>query len=166
MNGSVVQIPGWFLLVATILMLANTALFIALAFVSFQLWKTVSRVEPKVTQLVDKVNGELVPQVQGLVTRVDTIGSNIQGLTGSASHAINVVGGKTESMASALETLTNVGMKKAEKFAPLLGYVVMGLKVYQMIATVRAAAPKRKARVQKSPALPASAPQPVVENPS
>jgi len=132
-------IPVWFLVLATILLIANVALFCGLAFVSFQLWKMTQRLEPKVNKLGDQVNDDLVPQVKGLVARVDSIGSNLENLTGSARSTMGMVEGKAASVGSALETLTTAGLQKAEKFAPWVGYLMMGLRVYQTISTIRSA---------------------------
>lgn len=144
-------VPDWFLALSTVLLVVIMGMFIGLTFVMFQLWKAVQRLEPKVSKLVDQVNDDLVPQVKGLVTRVDAIGSNIQGLTGSASNTMGLVRSKTENVGSAIEHLASQGMQKVEKLAPILGYLTVGLRVYQMFMTMKSsresvpAKPKPKA---------------------
>lgn len=135
-------IPTWFLVLNTFLILVIIGLFIGLMMVSLALVKVVKQLEPKVNKLVDQVNEDVIPQVKGVVTKVDTISSNIQGLTGSASNAMGLVRGKVESVGSTMETLTNIGMQKAEKLGPWIGYLMVGVKVYEMIATVRNARAK------------------------
>lgn len=131
-------VPDWFLALSTVLLVVIMIMFVALTIVMFQLWKAVQRVEPKVAKLMDQVNDELVPQVKGLVTRVDAIGSNIQGFTGSASNTMGLVRSKTEHVGSVFEHFAESGMQKVEKLAPVIGYLTVGLKLYQMFATFRA----------------------------
>lgn len=150
-------VPDWFLVLATVLLVVILLMFAGLTVVMLQLYKAVQRLEPKVGKLMDQVNDELIPQVKGLVTRVDSIGSNIQGLTGSASNAMGLVRSKTESVGSAFEHLAETGMQKVEKLAPILGYLALGVRVYQMFVTVKStrdAASAKQASKAGNKALP------------
>lgn len=147
-------IPTWFLVLITILVMIILGLFVGLMLVSLSLVKIVKQLEPKVNKLVDQVNDDLIPQVKGVVSKVDAIGSNIQGLTGSASNTMGLVKSKTENVGSALEGLTAMGLKKAEKFAPFVGYIMMGLRVYQMFTAVRESRSRGAAKQTPAAALP------------
>lgn len=150
-------IPPWFLVLATVLIVIILGLFVGLMIVSLSLVKIVKELEPKVNKLIGHVNDDLIPQVQGVVTKVDAIGANIQGLTSSANNTMGLVRSKTEAVGSAIEGFTSGGMQKAEKFAPIMGYIMMGLRVYQTFSTVMAARAKENAQAETAKANAAKA---------
>ncbi len=129
-------IPGWFFGFALCLMFFNLIILGALVAAVFMLANTIRKFEPRMNKLADQMTDEVLPKISSLVAKVD-------GISDKASTAVGLIGSGVGSASTALGSFTATGLKKTERYAPLIGYLMLGLKIFQTIAAARTAMAKR-----------------------
>ncbi|MEQ1823189.1 MAG: hypothetical protein ABL949_11810 [Fimbriimonadaceae bacterium] len=132
-------IPGWFFGFALCLMFFNLIILGALVAAMFMLANTLRKLEPRINKLADQMSDEVLPKISSLAAKVE-------GISDKASTAVGLIGSGVGSASTALGTFTTSGLKKTEKYAPLLGYLMLGMKIFQAISAARSAMSKRKPR--------------------
>ena len=108
------EIPMWWLILSALFFATNAILVGALAFAMFKLGNVVMELKPKVEALVEKVDG--------VTTKVDSLTTTIQSTVSNVGHKAEGIAGSASSMA-----LTT--SKVFEKYAPILGIVLTGMKL-------------------------------------
>lgn len=132
-------IPGWFYGFALCLMFFNLIILAALVAAVFMLANTIRKFEPRMNKLADQMNDEVLPKISSLVSKVE-------GISDKANHAVGLIGSGVGNASTALGAFTQTGLKKTEKYAPLIGYLMLSLKVFQTIAAARSAMARSKSK--------------------
>ena len=129
------QIPTWWLVLSTIIFVANAILILALAVAVF-----------KVAALVQ----DLKPKIEGLVTKVDGITTRVDGLTASLQSTVQRVGQRAEGVSGAASSMAMTTSRVFEKYAPFLGIAIAGFKLFTSFQEYRAGHEKSDGKVQRS----------------
>lgn len=114
----------WWLVLSAIFFFTNALLVGALAYAVFKLGGAVAEMRPK---------------VEGLVETVDSVAKKVDGLATTLQATVKSVGDKASGVASSASIMANTTSKVFERFAPLLGIVLTGLKIFGSIQEYRAA---------------------------
>ncbi len=128
------EIPGWWLVVSLIFFGINALAFVAIGYVLFQLVKVVRALQPK---------------VEGLVTKVEGVTAKVDGLTTTLQTTVRNVGEKASGVAGSASAMASTTSKVFERYAPLLGIVLTGLKILGSINEYRSAHRKTAALPEK-----------------
>lgn len=127
------ELPNWTVVLLIVVLVANSLLIAALAFAIFKVGKLVL---------------ELKPKVEGLITKVDGVTTKVDQLTTTVQHTVSSLGAKAQGVTGAASSMANTTSKVFEKYAPILGIVMTGLKVLQTVNEYR--------KAHQKPALPAN----------
>jgi uncharacterized protein YoxC len=150
-------IPDWYLALSTVFMAIVALLFVGLCILIWNLTKAVKRIEPQVTNLLGQVNGEILPQVKGLVVKVNDLTENVNQLAGSAKGTVKTLGERADTVSAAIQALTGQSVAKVQGLAPYVGLAMTVMKLVQGYASTKKAldsgdrtpakvAPKRRRR--------------------
>lgn len=130
------EIPMWWLILSAVFFATNALLVLALAYAVFKLGKLV---------------GDMKPKVESLVTKVDSVTAKVDGLTTTLQNTVRNVGEKASGVAGSASMMASTTSKVFERYAPLLGIVLTGLKILGSVNEYRAST--------KKSALPADQPK-------
>jgi uncharacterized protein YoxC len=131
MNGAVTEIPTWWLILSGIFFALVALLFLVLCVLVGKLITVVSNLEPQVSSLIKKVD-ELVPAVKGLVEKVEDLTVKVEGIADSTKVTIDSVGGNARSIARAVDGIASAASQRFQQFAPLLGTLMAGMRIFNM----------------------------------
>src|SRR5580658_315497 len=121
------QIPDWWLIVTGVASIVFVLLIAALIYMVVALAKMVKELQQPVTQLVANVN-ELIPTVKSLVVKVEELTVKVEGIADSTRGTVDLVGDKTRNIVSAVETVSAVATQQLQRYMPLLGTVLTGVR--------------------------------------
>ena len=115
-------IPDWWLVVTGIAGVCIALFFVAMVVMLGMIIKLIKDMEPKIS---------------GLVTKVDTLVEKVDGIAASTKVTVDNVGGHAKGIATSVEHITAIAAANFARFAPVLGLLSTGFKVYGMIREVR-----------------------------
>src|SRR5579862_4501360 len=145
------QIPDWWLYLTGFASLMFVVLLVVLVLMVVQLIKQVRELQAPMTRLLADVHA-LVPEVRALVGKVDALTSKVDAIADSARGTVELVGSKTQGIVSSVDSISHVLSGKLQPYAPLIGAVMTGLKLFTAFRESRAKSSGPKVRV-KAPAL-------------
>jgi predicted PurR-regulated permease PerM len=154
MNSAVTEIPTWWLILSGIFFALVALLFLVLCMLVGKLITVVAKLEPQVSSLITKVD-ELVPAVKGLVEKVDHLTVKVEAVADSTKLTIDKVGGNARSIASAADTIVTAAAQRFQQFAPLLGTLMAGMRIFNMYREYKGHSHETKKVTVEVAALPA-----------
>lgn len=116
------EIPGWWLVFSLIFFGITALAFLGLMIAALMLVK---------------VANDLKPKVEGLVAKVEGVATKVDGLTVTVQNTVRNVGEKASGVAGSASAMASTTSKVFERYAPVLGIVLTGLKILGSINEYR-----------------------------
>jgi len=123
-------IPDWWLYLSGLFFVLNVVLFGALIYLAIELLKFQRSLQPKITELTDRVNN---------------ISKNVEEISTHLKETVTDVSGKAKHVAGSADTIASIASHQMERFAPVIGGLMTAYKLFQAIAAYRHAANEKKA---------------------
>jgi cell division protein FtsB len=142
------EIPMWWLILSGIFFAIVAVLFVVLCMLVGALIKVVLALQPQVSGLLTQVN-DLVPTVKNLVTKVEALTDKVDGIADSTRSTVDIVGARAKGIATSVDQISGLASQNFAKFAPILGTLMAGLRIFKMYQEYRSASnpePKGKAK--------------------
>lgn len=107
-------LPTWWVVLSGLFFLVNILFFAALTYALFRLLEIARGVEPKVAQVL---------------TRVDSIGGKLDDLTATVKDVAEKVGRRAEGVATSASTISHVAADQVTRYGPILAAAATAAKV-------------------------------------
>ncbi len=123
-------IPEWWLYLSGLFFLLNIVLIGALIFFVLEVRKFQQTLQPKITELTDRVNG---------------ISKNVEDISAHLKDTVTDVSGRARHVAGSADAIASIASGQIERFAPVIGGLMTAYKLFQAIAAFRHAANEKRA---------------------
>lgn len=123
-------IPDWWLYLSGAFFALNVVFFLALIYLAIELLKFQKSLQPKITELTDRVN---------------SISKNVDDISAHLKDTVTDVSGKARHVAGSADTIASIASHQMERFAPVIGGLMTAYKLFQAVSAYRHAANEKKA---------------------